>query len=121
MKVSYTPIRFPEHTHPLGFLPDTPAAHALWYFYVCAQKRWEEARKSTDEQIIQYDSWSSEVPLWMRAHFDEQRRTIAEMYGVAQDEMQRYWEAVELEAARRGLPEPADVYKKGNLYNAKSK
>lgn len=109
---SLQPPVFPMHTVPHGFLPRDLAAQACWYLYLCAEKRRQDARKPIESQVILLPEDASDSALpWASTHYEQQRETICFMYQVTPDDLDKYWDAVAMEAARCGLPIPVREYK----------
>ncbi len=106
MKVTFTPIHFPDHTVPKGALPQHPGAQACWYFYLHAQKQKEKVGKSTEDQF-----GLLEGELWMDKHYVQLARSVALMYGLeSPDEFAKFWQYVKQEAWLCKLPIPSDEY-----------
>jgi hypothetical protein len=106
MKVTFTPIVFPDHTVPKGALPNQPGAQACWYFYLLAQKIKERVGNSTEDQFGLVDG-----DLWMDKHYVQLARSIAMQYGLdSPDEFAKFWNEVKQEAYLCGLPIPAEEY-----------
>lgn len=98
-------FEFPEQTEPKGFLPRDKRAQACWYFYTLAQKQKEKVGKSIDDQIL------LEGEMWMDTHYVQTAKTVALMYGLeSPDEFMKFWDYVEKEAFRWGLPKPSPEY-----------
>lgn len=107
MVIHFTPFTFPDHSFPKGFLPTDLRAQACWYYYLLAQKHKEAVGKGPESQIILAHE------LWLDHHYVQQKRSIANMYGLeSPDEMDKFWGYVAAEAARCGLPEPHHSYMK---------
>lgn len=94
---------FPNHTFPLGLLPDHMGAQACWYYYLLADKAKAEADET--DQIV-YDGEP-----WRYRHFIQQKKSVAMIYGLeSPDVMDKFWQYVMAEAARCQMPEPSDSY-----------
>ena len=97
-------VIFESHQVPDGFLPRDHAAHALWMYCLDAHKAYRVGGQSIDKQTI------LEGTPWHNTHYEQQARTVAMWYGVTLDEMAKYWPAVRMEMASKGLPEPRWEY-----------
>jgi len=104
--IQLSPFTFPDLTHPKGALPDDLRAQACWYFYTLAQKQKESVGDSIDDQF-----GLLEDDLWMDKRYVQTAKTVALMYNLeSPDEFLKFFEFVRMEAASRGLPEPAPEY-----------
>ena len=95
-----------------GYLPNHPAAHACFYYYICAERARIEADKPIDQQVV------LEGEAWNYKHYAQQRESISLIYGVTQDEMDKYWSAVKLVALAIGWPAPKEEYIKAARFRA---
>lgn len=102
--IHFEPMVFPEQTIPNGALPADMGAQACWYYYVIAQKAKEEVGDSIDDQII------LEGLPWLDTHYGNQKHSVAIIYGVSMEHMDKFWNHVEIEAGILRLPEPDGRY-----------
>lgn len=106
MNIQFTYPIFPDHTKPVGALPNLKPAQACWYFYLLAQKMKENVGDSTEDQF-----GLLETEQWMDTHYVQLARTIAMIYGLeSPDEFAKFWKPVKQEAWICGLPTPHDSY-----------
>lgn len=105
-KVAFKYPVFPDHTVPVGALPNEVAAQACFYFYLLAQKIREKVGDSIDDQF-----GVLEGERWMDKHYVQLARSIATLYGLeSPDDFARFWTEVKQEAFICGLPIPHDEY-----------
>jgi len=94
-----------------GCLPNEPAAHACWYYYMLAEKTREALGESTDNQIVY------EGEQWMDTHYEQQRRSVCILYGLAHiGEIEPFWPYVRKQAERLSLPKPRMEYVRVTKY-----
>lgn len=101
--IRFTPMVFPNHSYSRGGeLPDVEmGAQACWQYYLYADKALKEWQKPIEFQTTRYEGEE-----WATLHLVQMKRSVAMMYGVTPDRLDRFWEAVRAEAKRCGMPEP---------------
>lgn len=65
-----------------GFLTHDIRAHACWYYAMLAQKNKQVVGDSIEDQIITYDTTSSEKPLWRNKNYSALAKSVALIYGL---------------------------------------
>lgn len=91
---------FVGQVQPRGCLRIEKACHACWYYYTIATHQLEKVGNSIDDQTI------LEGEPWQDNHFEQQKRSVAMLYGIEPDAMDPFWEYVAAETRRLGLPAP---------------
>ena len=77
-----------------GKLPDRPACHALWYYFVTARRNWE---KQGNPIVLEGDA----DPEY---NYKQLYTSVAFWFGVSPEEMNKYWSAVDDQCLVLGLP-----------------
>jgi len=109
----FTPMIFKDYLPPQGFLPQDPAAHACFYFYMLAEKARETVGESTEDQRI------LEGEQWMTKQYNNQRRAVTMLYDLENlGAIDAFWPAVKLQAKLLGLPEPKQEYMRALQHEA---
>lgn len=97
-----------------GLLPDTNAAMACFYYYVCCEMNLAQVGKHIEDQpAIEYDIHAGimDMPLWNDKRFAAIAKGITKLYGLdAPEQMFAHWPQVTLECMRVGLPIPQFEY-----------
>lgn len=98
MPVSVIRFHVPTFTSLLrmngGRLPHKPGAMALWFYYLQAQRNWEN-----EKDPIVYEG--DRDPTY---NYKQLYTSIATLYGVSPEEMNGYWPIIDEQALILGLP-----------------
>lgn len=85
-----------------GKIPADMAAHALWYYYICAMNNYVRAKKN-----LVYEDEPSII--WNMDRARALLQSIANLYGVPVEKMIRFWDCCEAQRIALGggdtLPE----------------
>lgn len=102
MQLTYNYPVFPEQTMPSGMLPNLKEAQAAWYFYTLAQQKLELYYRDQEFHVTNQT--------YKDLNFEPLKYSIGVLYGIDPNEIDKYWDAVKLEARIWGLPEPDARY-----------
>lgn len=95
-RFSKEPIVFHELVIPNGFLDEYLETHALWYYYLCARKTWED---KVDSLIVLEGDDDPTV------NFKQLFTTIAFLYDVNPENMANCWPQVDMQCEALNLPQ----------------
>lgn len=90
---------FAAYTEPLGALSADKACHALWYYYLSARHVWET--HIADPIVLEGDK----DPEY---NFKQMFTSIATWYGVTPETMKNFWDRIDKQCDRLGLPKLPD-------------
>ena len=95
INVFFHPTRFPTLNIPRGWLVDNAACHALWYYATLTKKNIEHRLKD-----IQYEDEERERGF----HADQFKlfKSVADMYGVAPEQMLKFWRNIDMQILMMG-------------------
>lgn len=94
---------FVDQIIPNGLLTRDVECHACWNFAMLAQKQLELAG-DIETQIIEYDTHSSDMPLWRNPNTEKIARSVAIIYGLESPaDFLKYYNVVMQEGRRLGI------------------
>jgi len=102
VKVQWEPRLFMDYVKPKGWLEKDTTCHGLFFYYLMAQKAYEDNIKD---------------PVFLEGHkdlevnFKQLFTSIARLYGTKPEKMIRFWSNVEMQCAVLKLPKLAEQYK----------
>lgn len=88
---------FEQYNTPNGFLAPATACHALFWYALIARRAYEE---NVQGWAHQYEGNLSNT-----TNFRDMYLSVAFLYGVTPEEMQRYWPAVDMQFVALNLPQ----------------
>jgi len=91
-----TPIVFEELIVPNGFLDDYLESHALWYYYLCARKTYED--KIENPIVLEGEDDPT-------VDFKRLFKTIAFLYDVNPEHMVNCWPQIDMQCQALNLPQ----------------
>ena len=94
-KVEFSVPMFHEYCAPNGFLDNYLETHALFYYYLCAMRTYEEWIK---EHPVIYEGHADP-----EANFHEIFKRIAQMYGVDPHQMANAWPQIDMQCRALGM------------------
>ncbi len=88
--IQFEPIRFNDKLPPRGFLIDDSGCHALYYYSIVARRVQEANSNDPNLQQIRYEGDLDET-----VNFKQLFLSVAKMYGVEPERMERFWKNVD--------------------------
>lgn len=93
--IRFTCPTFPAYTILQGgHLPDRVACHALFYYYLVASRNYEKERAGI---VLEGDP----DPVF---NYKTLYNSVAHLYGVTPEDMNKYWSAVDRQVLALGIP-----------------
>ena len=77
----YNRPMFTDQVMPKGELTLDPLCHACWYYMMLAQQNKLKVGDGPESQIISYDTWSADRPLWQNKNYKAIAKSVAVIYG----------------------------------------
>ena len=99
IRITYTPAMYMDYIIPLGFLRPDVACHALWHYYITAVDNFKK----------EFDTLYYEGDPDPTFNYKQLFTSIAQMYDVRPEEMEKYWANVDMQCVSLHLTKLPDA------------
>lgn len=97
--LQFEPIRFQGRMIPQGYLASDDACQALYYYSILARRMQERTSNDPNFAAILYEGELDE-----NVNFRELFISIAKMYGVQPERMEKFWLNIDMQLVSEGCP-----------------